>query len=78
MQDKKWSALFYAYEGGHHGTVKLLIEYGADETLKDKVSEFVVVVVVVNVICLFMYRKGKKLLHTSRIMKKLKTKLHLL
>lgn len=49
MQDKKWSALFYAYEGGHHGTVKLLIEYGADETLKDKVSEFVVVVVVIYV-----------------------------
>ena len=36
-QDVKWSAIFYAQENGHNGVTKLLLEYGADEKLIDKV-----------------------------------------
>lgn len=39
VQDKGWSALFFAYANEHiDGVAKLLLEYEADITLKDKVS----------------------------------------
>ena len=37
VQDMKWSALFYAYKNGHWNTVRLLLEYGANPDLRDKV-----------------------------------------
>ena len=38
IQDMLWSALFHAYANGHNGVVKLLLEYGANEDLRDKVT----------------------------------------
>ena len=37
VQDMKRSALFYAYKNGHWNTVRLLLEYGANQNSRDKV-----------------------------------------
>ena len=34
----QWTALHYAIEGGHHDTVRVLLERGADPNTCDKVS----------------------------------------
>ena len=46
-----WSALFHAYANGHNGVVKLLLEYGANEDLRDKVTACMLQHVVYNYSC---------------------------
>ena len=38
LQDTGWSALFFAYGKSREGIMKLLLEYGADVHLRDRVG----------------------------------------
>ena len=50
IQAKKWTALFFAFEGGHKDVVKLLREYGANPDLRDIVSELLANTVIINML----------------------------